>query len=125
MNGTGEGSGMAADASEARDLVAALVRAGTPDPSGPAGLMVPEGTAEEVIAVARRLALRAAPERRWRPKPEPVLLRVARALVVDEHPSAPEWPVAERQRLALWVAVLIEHRGEDGVQELIRELNEG
>ncbi|MFE4518666.1 hypothetical protein ACFRMQ_31300 [Kitasatospora sp. NPDC056783] len=125
MNGTGEGSGAAADASEVRDFVAALVRAGAPDAAGPAGPAVPEGTAEEVIAVARRLALRAAPERRWRPRPAPVLLRVARALVVDEHPSAAEWPVAERQRLALWVAVLIEHRGEDGVQELLRELDEG
>ncbi|MFE7595484.1 hypothetical protein ACFU6K_39415 [Kitasatospora sp. NPDC057512] len=123
MNGTGEGCGMAADGPEAREFVAALVRAGAPSAAGPAGLAVPEAEAEEVIAVARRLALRAAPEER--PGPETGLLGVATALVVDEHPSAPGWSAAERQLLAGWVAVLIEHRGEDGVRELLGALAEG
>ncbi|MGW2868027.1 hypothetical protein [Kitasatospora sp. NPDC001225] len=123
MNGTGEGRGMAADGPEAREFVAALVRAGAPSAAGPAGLAVPEAAAERVIAVARRLALRAAPEER--PQPESGLLGVATALVVDEHPSAPVWSAAERQLLAGWVAVLIEHRGEDGVRELLGALAEG
>ncbi|WP_316525761.1 hypothetical protein [Kitasatospora brasiliensis] len=125
MNGTGEGRGTAA---EVREFVAALVRAGAPsppEPAGPVGLAVPEAAVEEVTAVARRLALRVAPDQRWRPRPDPGLLGVATALVVDEHPSAPRWPAAERRRLATWVAVLIEHQGEDGVQELVRELAEG
>ncbi|MET8546816.1 hypothetical protein ABZW03_40325 [Kitasatospora sp. NPDC004799] len=122
MNGTGEGRGLAADGPEVREFVAALVRAGEPSAAGPAGLAVPEAEAEEVIAVARRLALRAVPEGRWWPRPEPGLLGVATALVVDEHPSAPRWSAAERQRLATWVAVLIEHRGEDGVGELLSAL---
>jgi hypothetical protein len=48
---------------------------------------------------------------------------VASALVVDEHPSSPSWSPVERERVVTWVATLIEHRGEDGVQELLRELN--
>lgn len=123
MNGTGRGRCMAADGSEVRDFVAALVRAGAPVEAGPAGLAVPEAGVEEVIAVARRLALRAVPAgRRGWPRPDPGLLGVATALVVDEHPSAARWSGAERKRLATWVAVLIEHRGEDGVQELVRVL---
>ncbi|MFE7525169.1 hypothetical protein ACFU7Y_05550 [Kitasatospora sp. NPDC057542] len=125
MNGTGEGRGMAADGPEARAFVAALVRAGAPSVSGPAGLAVPEAAATEVIAVARRMALRAVPEGWWQPRPAPGLLGMATALVVDEHPSAPHWSAAERQRLATWVAVLIEHRGEEGVQELLGALTEG
>ncbi|MFF2545620.1 hypothetical protein ACFVUY_24015 [Kitasatospora sp. NPDC058063] len=125
MNGTGEGRGMAADGPEAREFVAALVRAGAPSADGPAALAVPEAEAEEVIAVARRMALRVVPEGRWWPRPATALLDMATALVVDEHPSAPQWSEAERQRLTGWVAVLIEHRGEDGVQELLRALGGG
>ncbi|MFD4656749.1 hypothetical protein ACFWP2_14115 [Kitasatospora sp. NPDC058444] len=124
MNGTGEGGGMAADGQEVRDFIAALVRGGAPGADGPPGLAVPEAAAEEVIAVARRLALRVVPEGRWWPRPAPALLDMATALVVDGHPSAPRWSAAERQRLATWVAVVIEHRGEDGVQELLRLLAE-
>ncbi|MFJ6618744.1 hypothetical protein ACIQOW_14350 [Kitasatospora sp. NPDC091335] len=116
---------MAADGREAREFVASLVRTATPSAAGPAALAVPEGSAVEVIAVARRLALRAVPDGRWWPRPEPELLAVATALVVDEHPSAPGWSAAERERLASWVAVLIEHRGEDGVQELFLALTGG
>ncbi|WP_158834879.1 hypothetical protein [Streptomyces sp. NRRL S-350] len=116
---------MVADEPEVQEFVAALVRAGAPEVEGPPGLEVPKAAAEEVIAVARRLALRAAPQARWRPGATPGLLGVAAALVVDGHPSAPGWSAAERERLATWVAVLIEHRGEDGVQDLLRELNEG
>ncbi|MEV7773630.1 hypothetical protein [Kitasatospora sp. NPDC086791] len=114
---------MDADGPEAREFVAALVRAGAPVVAGPTGLAVPEAAAEEVIAVARRLALRSAPPGRWRPGAAPGLLGVAAALVVDEHPSAPGWSAAERERLATWVTVLMEHRGDDGVQELVRALN--
>ncbi|MEU9041669.1 MULTISPECIES: hypothetical protein [unclassified Kitasatospora] len=122
--GTGEGRGMDVDGPEAREFVAALVRAGAPSGAGPTGLGVPEASAEVVIAVARRLALRAVPQGRWRPGSAPSgLLRVASALVVDEHPSASGWSAAERERLARWVAMLIEHRGEDGVEDLVRELN--
>ncbi|MFF4380794.1 hypothetical protein ACIQI7_03045 [Kitasatospora sp. NPDC092039] len=122
MNGTGEGRGTAADEPEAREFIAALVRSGAPSVAGPAGLAVPEAAADEVIALARRLALRAVPEGRLWPRPAPGLLGMATALVVDEHPSAPRWSAAERQRLATWVAMLIEHRGEDGVRELLRAL---
>ncbi|MEU7092813.1 hypothetical protein [Kitasatospora aureofaciens] len=113
---------MEADGPEVRAYIAALVRMGAPEVPGPPALAVPAGTAAEVTAVARRLALRALPDRQRRPEPTPGLLAVARGLVVDVHPCAPGWTVAERERLAGWVAVLIEHRGEDGVQELVREL---
>ncbi|SOB79316.1 hypothetical protein [Streptomyces sp. 1331.2] len=116
---------MDADEPEVRELVAALARAEAPELAGPPGLEVPEAAAEEVIEVARRLALRAVPDGRWRPGSAPGLLELAAALVVDEHPSAPGWSAAERERLATWVAALIEHRGEDGVQDLLRALNGG
>ncbi|MFI9328615.1 hypothetical protein ACIGZJ_13845 [Kitasatospora sp. NPDC052868] len=90
---------------------------------GPPVLAVPEAPAAEVIAAARRLVLPDLPLERPHPAPRPELLRVATALVVDEHPSAPSWSAADRELLASWVAVLIEHRGEDGVQELVRALN--
>ncbi|MFD5465878.1 hypothetical protein ACFWIQ_24050 [Kitasatospora sp. NPDC127059] len=114
---------MEADGPELRAYVAALVRMGAPVVPGPSGLAVPAGSADEVTAVARRLALAVLPDRGCRPEPTPGLLGLARALVVDEHPSASGWTVAERERLAGWVAVLIEHRGEDGVEELVRALN--
>ncbi|MEV7603603.1 hypothetical protein AB0O91_40160 [Kitasatospora sp. NPDC089797] len=113
------------DGPELRAYIAALVRMGAPELPGPPGLAVPAGTAAEVTAVARGLALAVLPDRRELTEPTPGLLAVARSLVVDEHPSAPGWTVAERERLAGWVAVLIEHRGEDGVQELVRALNGG
>ncbi|MFG2847292.1 hypothetical protein ACGF12_29575 [Kitasatospora sp. NPDC048296] len=120
---------MDADGAEVRAYIVALVRMGAPEVPGPPALAVPGGTAAEVTSVARRLALRALPERQRRPEltpePTPGLLAVSRSLVVDVHPSAPGWTTAERERLAGWVAVLIEHRGEDGVQELVRELDEG
>ncbi|MBO1414210.1 hypothetical protein [Streptomyces sp. FH025] len=116
---------MDADGPQAREFVAGLVRAGVPSLPGASGLAVPEGAADEVIAAARRLALRALPAERRRPEPAPELLALATALVVDEHPSAPGWTAAERERLAEWVALLIEHRGEDGVQDLVGELNRG
>ncbi|MFD4395799.1 hypothetical protein ACFV84_25875 [Kitasatospora sp. NPDC059811] len=112
------------DGPDVREVVAALVRQEEPSRPGPPALVVPEGTAEEVTAAARRLALRALPTERWRPEPAPGLRELAAALVVDEHPSAPAWSAVEREQLATWVAVLIEHRGEDGVQELVRVLNE-
>ncbi|MFJ9774527.1 hypothetical protein ACIRVF_25360 [Kitasatospora sp. NPDC101157] len=116
---------MDADGPEVRAYIAALVRMGAPEvpgAPGPPALAVPAGTAAGVTAVARRLALSALPDRQRRAEPTPGLLSVARKLVVDVHPSAPGWTVAERERLAGWVAVLIEHRGEDGVQELLRQL---
>ncbi|MER7846037.1 hypothetical protein ABTZ03_19025 [Kitasatospora sp. NPDC096077] len=111
------------DESDVRAYIAALVGMGAPVVPGPSGLAVPAGTADGVTAVARRLAMAVLPDRRHRTEPTPGLLAVARSLVVDEHPSAPGWTVAERERLAGWVAVLIEHRGEDGVEELVRALN--
>ncbi|MER7753264.1 hypothetical protein [Kitasatospora sp. NPDC097643] len=111
------------DVADVRALVAALVRDGAESLPGPPVLAVPQGTAEEVIAVARRLAVRALPTGRWRPEPAPGLLELASALVVEEHPSAPDWSAEERERLAGWVAVLIEQRGEEGVEELVRALN--
>ncbi|MFE0462528.1 hypothetical protein ACFW1A_25060, partial [Kitasatospora sp. NPDC058965] len=53
----------------------------------------------------------------------PDLLRLAGALVVDEHPSAAGWSAGERDELTAWVAVLIDRRGEDGVQALLYALN--
>ncbi|MET8628046.1 hypothetical protein ABZW30_30625 [Kitasatospora sp. NPDC004669] len=116
---------MEADRSEARAFIAALVREEAPSLPGTPALAVPEGSVAEVTAVARRLALHVLPAGRRGPEPAPELLELAAALVVDEHPSAPRWSAAERRRLAHWVAVLIEHRGEDGVQDLVRELNRG
>ncbi|TYC70440.1 hypothetical protein [Streptomyces sp. CB01881] len=107
------------------EFIAALVREGAEVLPGPPALAVPAAPADEVIAAARRLALAARPQRRPGPAPAPTLLRLATALVVDEHPSAPAWSEAERERLAGWVAVLIEHRGEDGVEELVGALNGG
>lgn len=114
---------MDADEPRAREWVAELVRKQPPPGPGRPALAVPRQPAAQVIAVARRLAVAAAPRARRRPDPAPDLLRVARALVVDEHPSAPDWSAAEREELADWVALLVEHRGEDGVQHLVRALN--
>ncbi|MGW6913462.1 hypothetical protein ACWGB8_06525 [Kitasatospora sp. NPDC054939] len=117
--------------------MASLVARQTPAEPGPPALPVPPAPADEVIAVARRLAERGGPAEPGRPDrpagrgrsggrdhaaPPPELVRLARALVVDEHPSAPSWSEADRVLLAAWVAVLIEQQGEDGVQELIAAL---
>ncbi|MFI9274925.1 hypothetical protein ACIGXM_30080 [Kitasatospora sp. NPDC052896] len=95
--------------------------AGRPADS-PGGLAVPAAEASAVIAAARRLALRGLPEK-WVPPPPPrELLLVAEVLVVDEHPSAPDWTAAERGQAVRWVAVLVGRFGEDGVQSLVRVL---
>ncbi|MFI6156421.1 hypothetical protein ACIBCA_27460 [Kitasatospora sp. NPDC051170] len=114
---------MDADEPRAREWVTELVREQAPPRPGRAALAVPRQPAAQVIDVARRLAVAAVPRVRRRPDPVPDLLRVARALVVDEHPSAPGWSAAECAELADWVALLIEHRGEDGVQHLVSALN--
>ncbi|WP_406207984.1 hypothetical protein OH807_35895 [Kitasatospora sp. NBC_01560] len=122
---------MAPDGPRPRDLIAALVAEGAEALPGPPALAVPGAPAAEVIAAARRLALGGPPNGRARavqrqvpvPAPLPELRRLAAALFVDEHPSAPAWSATDRDRLADWVAVLIERRGEDGIQELIGVLD--
>lgn len=119
---------MTPDGPRARAFVASLVARQAPAEPGPPALPVPPAPADEVIAVARRLAERGRPAGPGRPggrdrsAPPPELVRLARALVVDEHPSAPGWSEDDRRLLAGWVAVLIEQQGEDGVQELIAAL---
>ncbi|MFF7634581.1 hypothetical protein ACFZB9_15700 [Kitasatospora sp. NPDC008050] len=90
---------------------------------GQPALPVPEASAAEVIATTQRITQLGRPDERTCPTPQPDLLRLATTLVVDEHPSAPNWSAADRGALSCWVAVLIERRGEDGVQHLIRALN--
>jgi hypothetical protein len=96
------------------------------DASGPdrgTGLDVPLAPAEVVIASARRIATAG----RWigpRPDPTPELRSVAEAMVLDEHPSSPEWTLAERRDALDWIALIIDRFGEDGVQRLVAELNE-
>jgi hypothetical protein len=87
------------------------------------GLDVPPAPAEVVIATARRVATSGL----WigpRPDPAPGLRSVAEAMVLDEHPSAPEWTLAERRDALDWIALIIDRFGEDGVQRLVTELNE-
>ncbi|MGA5824029.1 hypothetical protein ACPC54_40055 [Kitasatospora sp. NPDC094028] len=121
---------MDADEAQAREYLAALVRGPEPTRSAPPVLAVPERPAAEVIAVARRLALGEVSGEATSsgpgpvPLPLPELLGVAAALVVDEHPAAAGWSTADRKLLTRWVAVLIERRGEDGVQDLVRALDE-
>ncbi|MFD7729417.1 hypothetical protein ACFV6F_03390 [Kitasatospora phosalacinea] len=55
------------------------------------------------------------------PEVPDALYRIARGLVVDEHPSAWRWTRAERNEVARWVALLMHRFGEDGVQELVAE----
>ncbi|GHH77246.1 hypothetical protein GCM10018781_50350 [Kitasatospora indigofera] len=108
-----------------RRLIASW-RARPPEPvAGPPLLPVPEASAVEVITAVRRLVRPGPPSVRPRPAPRPELLRLATALVVDEHPSAPAWSATDRETVAEWVAVLIEYRGEDGVQALLRALGRG
>jgi hypothetical protein len=87
------------------------------------GLDVPHAPAEVVIAAARRVATSG----RWtgpRPDPAPELRSVAEAMVLDEHPSASGWTLAERRDALDWIALIIARFGEDGVQRLVAELNE-
>jgi hypothetical protein len=87
------------------------------------GLDVPHAPAEVVIATARRVATSG----RWtgpRPDPAPELRSVAEAMVLDEHPSASGWTLAERRDALDWIALIIARFGEDGVQRLVAELNE-
>ncbi|GAB2749252.1 hypothetical protein GCM10010442_80150 [Kitasatospora kifunensis] len=95
----------------------------TESQSGQPALPVPEASAAEVIATAQRITRLGPSAEPCSPTPQPDLLRLATALVVDEHPSASSWSAADRGALSAWVAVLIERRGEDGVQHLIRALN--
>ncbi|MCX4745822.1 hypothetical protein OG455_09845 [Kitasatospora sp. NBC_01287] len=106
-----------------QQFIASLLRQPPESRPGPAALPVPVASAAEVIDVARRLALLGLPDEQSQPTPPPELLRLAMALVVDEHPSAPTWSPADRGTLGAWVALLIARRGEDGVQHLIRALN--
>ncbi|GAB2805415.1 hypothetical protein GCM10027176_07950 [Actinoallomurus bryophytorum] len=94
-----------------------------PGPDRGTGLDVPPAPAEVVIATARRVATSGrlvGP----RPDPAPGLRSVAEAMVLDEHPSAPEWTLAERRDALDWIALIIARFGEDGVQRLVTELNE-
>ncbi|WP_329569270.1 hypothetical protein [Kitasatospora sp. NBC_01266] len=112
----------------ARQLIASWLEVSPDSRPGPPALPVPQGAAAEVIATARRIALPDLPDlpaEHSHPNAPPELLRLAMALVVDEHPSAATWFAADRTELARWVAMLIEHRGEDGVQDLVRALNQG
>ncbi|WP_157850079.1 MULTISPECIES: hypothetical protein [Kitasatospora] len=90
-----------------------------------AGSGVPESAAREVAAVARRLALGGPDEGGAGELLEASagLRGVARALVVDEHPSAGRWTRAERDEVARWVALLMHRFGEGGVQLLLAELS--
>ncbi|MDH6708729.1 hypothetical protein P3T27_005475 [Kitasatospora sp. MAA19] len=87
----------------------------------PAGWSVPPAAAREVVSTARRMALQGLAGRAW-PAPGPDRLRLARVLVVDEHPSAPSWTERERADLAAWIALLVRRFGEDGVQRLTAAL---
>jgi hypothetical protein len=94
-----------------------------PGPDRGTGLDVPPAPVEVVIAAARRVATTG----RWtgpRPDPAPELRSMAEAMVLDEHPSAPEWTLAERRDALDWIALVIDRFGEDGVQRLVAELNE-
>lgn len=118
----------------AEDAAAPPPREGAPGPGADGGaLPVRDSGAREVAAAARRLALRGLAEERSAARPDgyggpdgppevsDALHRIARGLVVDEHPSAWRWTRAERNEVAHWVALLMRRFGEDGVQELIAE----
>ncbi|MCC9308220.1 hypothetical protein LN042_14170 [Kitasatospora sp. RB6PN24] len=107
---------------EVRRLIADWLLEPPPVLPGVPALEVPQAPAAEVIAAARRLVAGCATADRPRPTPSTALLPLAAALVVDEHPSVRNWSRAERAELLDWVAVLIEQHGEEGVQELVRQL---
>ncbi|MFJ9454147.1 hypothetical protein ACIRST_03620 [Kitasatospora sp. NPDC101447] len=139
QGGTGRGGSGPDDEATARRLIAAWLAgeaaepapapaAGAERPAGavptgavPTGWCVPPAAAREVIAVARRMALHGRQGRAW-PAPGAEHLMLARALVVDEHPSAAAWSERERVELAGWIAVLVRRFGEDGVQQLTAAL---
>ncbi|MFI8460656.1 hypothetical protein [Kitasatospora sp. NPDC085464] len=134
QGGTGRGGSGPDDEATARRLIAAWLAgeaaepapapaAGAERPAGavPTGWCVPPAAAREVIAVARRMALHGRQGRTW-PAPGAEHLMLARALVVDEHPSAAAWSECERVELAGWIAVLVRRFGEDGVQQLTAAL---
>ncbi|WP_431676428.1 hypothetical protein [Kitasatospora sp. KL5] len=116
---------MALDGPSPREFVASLLARPPEVRPGLSALPVPDAPADEVIAVARRLALRGLPGEHLRPNPPAALLRLATALVVDEHPSASSWLPADRALLAAWVSVLIDRDGEEGVEEFVRALDRG
>ncbi|MFJ8475129.1 hypothetical protein [Kitasatospora sp. NPDC094011] len=91
------------------------------DAPAPSGWSVPPASVQEVLAVARRLAVQGLAGRPW-PVPTAVELLLARGLVVDEHPSAAGWSERERAELGGWVAVLVRRFGEAGVQRLTAAL---
>ncbi|WP_035841676.1 hypothetical protein [Kitasatospora azatica] len=111
-------------APRARQLIAGWLAEPPAELAGEPGLRVPEAPAPEVIAAARRIAVGPGKGDQLCPTAHPDLLRLAAALVVDEHPSAASWRRREREELTAWVAVLIERRGEDGIQALLYALNE-
>ncbi|MEU4081853.1 hypothetical protein DEJ45_01030 [Streptomyces venezuelae] len=82
------------------------------------GLDVPEATAAEVTGALGRLLGATAPVG----SPDPEALLIARVFVVDEHPSAVRWSEGERRTVAGLAAALVAHRGEEGVEALVREL---
>lgn len=90
-------------------------------PGQSTGLDLPPADAGTVARAARRLAR----NRRVRlvpPLPIAAALWVARALVVDEHPSAAEWDPADREEVVASVALLLQRSGEDGVRMLVDAL---
>ncbi|MFD3945150.1 hypothetical protein [Streptomyces sp. NPDC058579] len=109
-------------ADEVRALLRSWSAHAVPAPDDPAAgtaLDVPPAAVAEVTdAVLRLLGQPAGPL----PAGSDELCRIARVLVVDEHPSAAGWTEAERVDVARWIAVLIARDGEEGVQSLVREL---
>jgi hypothetical protein len=87
------------------------------------GLEVPPAPAKNVIVAARHIATSGRWTGPW-PDPAPEFRSVAEAMVLDEHPSAGEWTLAERRDALDWIARVIDRFGEDGVQRLVAELNE-
>lgn len=88
---------------------------------GPSGLAVPQAGAAAVIAAVRLLLHGAGHPG----APAPELLLLAEVMVIDEHPSVPDWTATERAEAVGWVAALLDRFGEDGVRELVRMLNIG
>jgi hypothetical protein len=79
------------------------------------------GAAEDVIALARRLATSA----RWSGhprRPSPALRLIAEVMVLEELVSTRGWTPAERRDALDWIALVIDRLGEDGVESLIAGL---
>ncbi|MEV4560468.1 hypothetical protein AB0K51_26215 [Kitasatospora sp. NPDC049285] len=88
-------------------------------------LDVPPGDAATLIGAVRDLlgptARHAAPrelstlaDRRFTE-----LRLLAESLVLDEHPSVGSWSLPDRYQAGCWLAVLIERRGDAGVEHLL------